>query len=401
MYNFEFTRQQFNCFVDNLNISRNSSFCGAIWDGYACWPPTQSSKEAVQNCPSYLPRFNTEGISDFVGREFAVRPCQANGEWFRYPTTQYQWTNYSRCQLQKGQEAVWAKYRLAISGYSVSMITLLVALFIFFHFRSLQCQRVTMHKHLFVSYILNALASVLWLHSHTIPGVSQVYCKFLHAIHQYTETSNYFWMLCEGIYLHTLVVVSVFREKQNLLIYTGLGWGFPALSLLLYVVTRFVLDDSSCWATPTTDAAYIIHGPIAIALVINFIILMNLLRVLLSKLRANRNNIQRYIGAIKATLVLIPLLGSQHILLTIALYIPNASVLRVLSYITNVLSSFQGFAVAIIFCFCHEEVGRITSLSRSKSSYHVDVAFLSLSNKVRAASVTTLASRLRMPPKSN
>ena len=44
-------------------------------------------------------------------------------------------------------------------------------------------------------------------------------------IHLYLMTCNYFWMLCEGIYLHTLIVVAVFAEKQHLLWYYLLGWG--------------------------------------------------------------------------------------------------------------------------------------------------------------------------------
>ena len=37
-------------------------------------------------------------------------------------------------------------------------------------------------------------------------------CKILHFFHQYMMSCNYFWMLCEGLYLHTLIVVSVFAE---------------------------------------------------------------------------------------------------------------------------------------------------------------------------------------------
>lgn len=44
-------------------------------------------------------------------------------------------------------------------------------------------------------------------------------------IHLYLFGCNYFWMLCEGIYLHTLIVVAVFAEKQHLTWYYLLGWG--------------------------------------------------------------------------------------------------------------------------------------------------------------------------------
>lgn len=53
----------------------------------------------------------------------------------------------------------------------------------------------------------------------------QVGCKVLHFFHMYMLGCNYFWMLCEGIYLHTLIVVAVFAEEQHLHWYYLLGWG--------------------------------------------------------------------------------------------------------------------------------------------------------------------------------
>lgn len=53
----------------------------------------------------------------------------------------------------------------------------------------------------------------------------QVSCKVLQFFHQYMLGCNYFWMLCEGIYLHTLIVVAVFAEEQRLHWYYLLGWG--------------------------------------------------------------------------------------------------------------------------------------------------------------------------------
>jgi len=52
----------------------------------------------------------------------------------------------------------------------------------------------------------------------------QTFCKLLHVAVQYTQLSNCFWMLCEGIYLHTRAVLAVFREKQKMWLYVLLGW---------------------------------------------------------------------------------------------------------------------------------------------------------------------------------
>lgn len=49
-------------------------------------------------------------------------------------------------------------------------------------------------------------------------------------------------MLCEGIYLHTLIVVAVFAEEQRLHWYYLLGWGmYIHLQLLGQVIPVFVI----------------------------------------------------------------------------------------------------------------------------------------------------------------
>lgn len=52
----------------------------------------------------------------------------------------------------------------------------------------------------------------------------QVGCKVLAFVSSYALASNSFWMLCEGIYLHTLIIVAVFAEEQQLRWYFILGW---------------------------------------------------------------------------------------------------------------------------------------------------------------------------------
>lgn len=51
----------------------------------------------------------------------------------------------------------------------------------------------------------------------------------LSVLNLYIYGTNYFWMLCEGIYLHTLIIVAVFVGEQQLGWYYVLGWGEYAL----------------------------------------------------------------------------------------------------------------------------------------------------------------------------
>lgn len=42
---------------------------------------------------------------------------------------------------------------------------------------------------------------------------------------QYSVIANNYWLLVEGIYLHSLLVITVFSEKKYFYIYLAIGWG--------------------------------------------------------------------------------------------------------------------------------------------------------------------------------
>lgn len=54
---------------------------------------------------------------------------------------------------------------------------------------------------------------------------------------QYCVAANYYWLLVEGVYLYTLLALSVFSEQRVFRLYLTIGWGkahshssHPALS---------------------------------------------------------------------------------------------------------------------------------------------------------------------------
>ena len=66
----------------------------------------------------------------------------------------------------------------------------------------------------------------------------QAGCQFLHLSLQYFMVSNYAWMFCEGLYLHTILVVAFISESKIMKWFILLGWGAPALITSLYALVR-------------------------------------------------------------------------------------------------------------------------------------------------------------------
>lgn len=53
----------------------------------------------------------------------------------------------------------------------------------------------------------------------------QMWCKVLHVLAQYVTMCNYAWMVCEGFYLHTILVWTFSNETVLLTVCYIIGWG--------------------------------------------------------------------------------------------------------------------------------------------------------------------------------
>uniref|UniRef100_A0A3P8YX71 Calcitonin receptor n=1 Tax=Esox lucius TaxID=8010 RepID=A0A3P8YX71_ESOLU len=332
---------QYKCFEKmnrDLPYNKSGLYCNRTWDGWLCWEDTPAGTVSWQNCPNYF--------QDFDSTEKATKICTESGQWFRHPDTNRTWSNYTLCNYHTTGKLKMAYilYYMAIVGHALSIASLMISLAIFFYFRSLSCQRITLHKNLFVSYVLNSALTLIYLiavvNNPDVVERNPVGCKVLHFFHMYMLGCNYFWMLCEGIYLHTLIVVAVFAEEQRLHWYYLLGWGESEGPLTQ-------LNDTStslCLTQSDGDAAFV-----------NLFFLLNIVRVLVTKLRdTHRAESNMYMKAVRATLILVPLLGIQFVIFP---WRPeNRLVGEIYDYIMHILMHYQGLLVATIFCFFNGEV---------------------------------------------
>ncbi|KAK7471633.1 hypothetical protein BaRGS_00035730, partial [Batillaria attramentaria] len=367
-------------------------YCNMTFDTILCWPYTRAGTIAELPCPGHIERFTPD--------EIATRECLSNGTWQDHPTglnnTGDGWTNYSACILPPPtrepppfvseiiKEHMPNITLVSKVGYSISLVSLILAIIIMIYLKRLHCHRNILHINLFVSFTLRAVVCLL-KDSLLVKGLGLpqdvIYdqdgdvsfnkeglhweCKLLMTMFQLAISANYMWIFVEGLYLHTLIFFAVFSQSKHLFRwYIVIGWVTPCLFVIPWVLARIYKNDTICWNTHEEGYYWILKGPIIASITINFCFFVNIMRVLFTKLRAaNTRDPQRYKKLARSTLVLIPLFGMT-------------------------LSSFQGTVVAFLFCFLNGEVrGEITKeWTRSKLRRYSTV---SMGRSSRAQSTTS------------
>lgn len=330
-------------------------YCSPLYDLILCWPATRANTTAQLQCP-----YQSDPTL------LAYRHCPGNASW-ENGRSDYHFCIGSDTTTTDPLDIKLAETLRDIYFIlsTISLVLLLITFFIFQYFRSLHCSRISIHKHLVMSFIFRFIVNIII----TEPYISRRttsyrdldwLCKTVTALSQYTTLANVFWMFVEGFFLHHSLVLGVFSTQAPFKLFYFIGWGLPALFIIVWSVVLHFKHDSYCWSDYSQlHYYYIITIPFILALVVNLVFLVNIIRVLVSKLRANNHiesaNIRK---AIKATVVLMPLLGITNLLFVMS---PGETrSLKVAYHVTNaVLHSSQGIFVAILYCFLNGEVRRV------------------------------------------
>ncbi|KAK2175263.1 hypothetical protein NP493_741g01026 [Ridgeia piscesae] len=356
-------------------------YCNATWDGWGCWNYTLAGSRAYLKCPEYIPGFDPT----LTG----YRDCKHDATWWTLPNTTRTWSNYTTCvnlgDLEKDKRIV----HIFLAGYTISIVFLVISLLVFVCFRQLKCDRIRIHKNLFLSYILNG---IVWIMYYSLAALNAgvlannpIWCQAIHVVTQYFVSCNFFWMFCEGLYLHTVVVVA-FTSGKSLYVYCcAIGWGIPVLITIVYTSIRAnsANERQRCWLE-MSDLQWVVFGPILVTIFVNLLFLCNIVRVLVTKLRAvnspDTNKTLTLCGpydvcirhpspsrtAARATLILVPLLGLQYIIFPFR-PAKGTTLEEVYLIASALVTSFQGMFVALIFCFFN---GEVISLVKRKWGQH-------------------------------
>ncbi|XP_028919089.1 secretin receptor [Ornithorhynchus anatinus] len=335
--------------------------CAGHWEQASCWPHAALGQTVELVCPRFFQLLTGKNGSVF-------RTCTPNG-WTRiFPRVDVA-CGYDDVNDTTNEErrAFYQKLRVVYTtGYATSLVSLAVALGILGTFRRLHCPRNYIHMHLFSSFILRALSNFVrdaMLFSDNDPAhcdAGRVGCKVVMVFFQYCIMVNFSWLLGEGLYLHTLLTAPFFSQRAFLHWLIILGWGAPAAFVTAWALARHFWENVGCWfINSETGIWWIIRGPIILSILVNFVLFVNTLRILTKKLQTPetcRRDAAQYRRLAKSSLLLMPLFGVLYVIFAFSPEQSDSLTLEIQFSLELAAGSFQGFLVAVLYCFLNGEV---------------------------------------------
>ncbi|NXD46957.1 GIPR protein, partial [Copsychus sechellarum] len=96
--------------------------------------------------------------------------------------------------------------------------------------------------------------------------------------------------------------------------------GVPVLFVVPWVVLRYLYENEGCWERNEKVAVWwVIRCPILVAVAVNFVVFVRIVRILVAKVRAHQvSRGDTRLRLARSTLTLIPLLGVHEVIFALA-----------------------------------------------------------------------------------
>nr|XP_044610541.1 vasoactive intestinal polypeptide receptor 1 isoform X4 [Equus asinus] len=294
--------------LEEAQLENETAGCSKMWDNLTCWPATPRGQVVVLACPPIFRLFSsTQGN--------VSRSCTSEG-WTHLEPGPYNIAcglDDKTSGLDEQQQTVFyssVKTGYTI-GYSLSLAALLVATAILSLFRWAVRQP--------------------WSYSSTVS-----------------------WPTSSGCWWRASTCTPCLPSPSSPSGSTS--GGVPSTFIMVWTIIRIHFEDYGCWDTINSSLWWIIKAPILTSILVNFILFIRIIRILVQKLRTpdvGKNDSSPYSRLAKSTLLLIPLFGVHYIMFA---FFPDNFKAEVKMVFELVVGSFQGFVVAILYCFLNGEV---------------------------------------------
>ncbi|XP_063619290.1 uncharacterized protein LOC134792080 isoform X2 [Cydia splendana] len=338
--------------------------CSPTFDGWSCWVSAPGGTTAVDVCSEFA--YSNQGPTC---HHFSSKECYQNGTWELQ-------TDYSTCSITA---RLLQRYRFYIAMLAFSIASCLPAVAIFFFYKRLRVTRVALHRNLLIAIVIrNVLViisrSVIYIDEltssgETVMSTHAVWCRILAILEKIAANAVFVCMLVEGVYLHRMIVTT-FRRNLNVKWLYASGAVIAIVPVIAWSIVMGLLDDHSCWVVYTVNnIQWILDAPRLAVLLINTALFVDVLRVLLTKIRNSENANQ--LSTTKATLFLMPIFGSQFLLTAFRPNTTNCTGEQIYYYVTYAVEGLQGFVVAMLYCYVNKEVRMLIKATYQKTEQAV------------------------------
>ncbi|XP_048581998.1 uncharacterized protein LOC116611752 isoform X2 [Nematostella vectensis] len=206
---------------------------------------------------------------------------------------------------------------------------------------------------------------------------SQKGCKALAILLHYFLLAVFCWMLCEGALLYIIIVKVIGGKPEEKVKYFLLfGWGFPAIIVAISLGATQTKGygyhgaQTACWLSVDNGLIWAFVAPALVVLMINIIVFVLVLRQTMGTRHVqNKSRDEKLRVAVKATAVILPLLGITWLFGLLAFSAETVA----FKYIFAILNSLQGLMIFIFHCVLNKQIQdavkrRYQQLSISDSS---------------------------------
>ncbi|XP_040580537.1 adhesion G protein-coupled receptor L3 isoform X2 [Lepeophtheirus salmonis] len=259
---------------------------------------------------------------------------------------------------------------ITLIGCSLSIVSLLVCLFVFFVILRNTGERVFIHQNLCISLLFGEIILLAGIDS---ADEEKLLCIVISACLHFFFLSSFFWMLLEGINIY-LKLVKVFDSGiPRRSVYYMTGYGFPLIIVLLsafgieYFSQGGYTADSFCWLNSKNGAIWLFNGPALVIILVNGFFYTMALRI------ARRSILRRQdVSMIRNTMLYFR--GSTSLLCVLGItwifgFAYFSEGFAWVAYIFVVLNSLQGVFILIFHVLLNEKARQDTRRFFKKNYY--------------------------------
>ncbi|XP_074635576.1 uncharacterized protein LOC141893971 isoform X3 [Acropora palmata] len=255
---------------------------------------------------------------------------------------------------------------ISIVGCSISLMAVLVTIAVSLMFwRAIKSPRAKVILNLCIAIAL----SCIFVISEGFARDNKVGCTVVAAFLHYFLLAMFSWMLCEGVLLY-LLLVKVFggSVEEKVKYFYLFGWGFPAIIVVTSLAaTRAVGYGKiahACWLDVDSGLIWAFIAPALNIILVNIVVFILVIRKMMGTRHVqNKTQIEKVKAGIKASAVVLPLLGITWLFGLLAF----SSETIAFKYIFAIANSLQGLAIFIFHCLLNKQIKDAIKRMRDKS----------------------------------